>query len=357
MKVAIFYDYFGAIGGGEKTVLALADILNADIYTTDVDALQALTPNVGVTSLRSTIKMPPLKQITATRAFASVDVQDKYDFFIFTGNWTHYGGKIHQPNLWYCFTPVRAFYDLYDSFQKSQTFFTKQVFRGWVRCHKYYDKKAVEHIDQIVSISKTVQNRIYQNYQRTSDVIYPPVKTNQFSCKEYGDFWFSVNRFYPTKRIDLQIEAFRALPDQNLVICGGYAKGDNADKYFRRIMKGLPNNVTILGEIPENELIDLYSRCTGVICTAVEEDFGLTPVESMASGKPVVAVNEGGFAETITQETGLLVNADVSSIKSAIVQLSENPERYHDACMIQAKRFDSEIFASKFKNILKERLS
>ena len=104
-----------------------------------------------------------------------------------------------------------------------------------------------------------------------------------------------MNRIYPEKRIDLQFEVFRKLPEERLVIIGGYAEGDHAAKYYEKLIKNIPSNVEMRGAVTEEELIDLYARCKGLICTALDEDFGLTPVEAMASGKPVVAVNEGGL--------------------------------------------------------------
>ena len=292
MKKAIFHDYFGAIGGGEKVAITLAKLLNADIITTDMDAVDKLDTEVNVRSLGHTQKIPPLKQISATKKFYSSDFSNDYDFFIFTGNWSHYAAHNHHPNMWYCYTPVRAFYDLYNTFLHRQDFITRQAFRAWVHGHRWMDQRSVNSIDQIVTISKNSQKRIEKYHHRTADIIYPPVDVSKFKYKEYGDFWLSVNRLYPEKRIELQINAFREMPDEKLIIVGGYAKGDHAEKYAKNIINGLPQNVNILGEISEQELIDLYARCKGLICTALDEDFGLTPVEAMASGKPVVAVTK-----------------------------------------------------------------
>jgi glycosyltransferase involved in cell wall biosynthesis len=142
------------------------------------------------------------------------------------------------------------------------------------------------------------------------------------------------------------------MPDEKLIIVGGYAKGDHAEKYAKNISNKLPYNVSILGEVSEQELIDLYASCKGFICTALDEDFGLTPVEAMASGKPVVAVNEGGFRETVTEKTGLLINADLHSTIEAVKFISREPERYKDACLEQAKCFDLSIFSEKIKNVV-----
>ena len=132
MKIAIFHDYFGAIGGGERVVITMAKILNADIITTDTDAIQKIDPSVRVFSLGKTIKVPPFKQISATLKFYFCDFSKDYDFFIFTGNWSHEAAHRHHPNIWYCYTPVRAFYDLYPTFLSRQNFVTRQVFRCWV---------------------------------------------------------------------------------------------------------------------------------------------------------------------------------------------------------------------------------
>lgn len=144
--------------------------------------------------------------------------------------------------------------------------------------------------------------RVKMYFHRDAEVIYPPVETTKFTCNEYGDFWLSVNRLYPEKRVELQIDAFREMPEEKLIIVGGYSEGDHAKSYAKNIIKNLPDNVKLRGEVSELELLDLYSRCKGLICTAMDEDFGMTPVEAMASGKPVVAVNEGGFKETVTEK-------------------------------------------------------
>ncbi len=354
MRVAIFHDYFGAIGGGERVVLTLAKILNADVITTDTDAAAKLDNGVRVMSLGSTIKLPPFKQISATRKFAAADFSDDYDFFIFTGNWSHHAARCHHPNIWYCYTPVRAFYDLYGTFLSRQGFMTRQAFRAWVAYSRRLDQRSVSRVDTIVTISENVRQRIRTYYGRDAEVIYPPIDVSRYRFREYGDFWLSVNRLYPEKRIELQIEAFRSMPDERLVIVGGYAAGDHAGRYVTRLMEDLPENVEIRGEVSEEELIDLYARCRGHICTALDEDFGLTPLEAMAAGKPVVAVDEGGFRETVTANVGMLVDADPGRIASAVRAVSADPERYREACLARAELFDQSVFADRIRRVVKD---
>jgi len=349
VKIAIFHDYFGAIGGGEKVVIAMAKILDADIITTDTDAVKKIDSYVRVISLGKTIKYPGLKQISATLKFYFSDFSKKYDLFIFSGSWAHYAAHRHHPNLWYCHTPVRAFYDNYTHFLRSLPLFKQVFFRIYAHIFRAADRRSVSHIDHIVANSHNVRLRIRQFLLRESEVIYPPIDASKFFFSEYGNFCLSVNRLYPEKKIELQIESYRAMPEQRLVIAGGFAHGDHSAAYAKYIQDDLPSNVTFLGEVPDAELCDLFAHCRGIICTAKDEDFGLTPLEAMAAGKPVIAVNSGGFRETVTPLTGMLVNSDVPSIIAAVRQISEDPARYHGACIARAREFDISVFAEQLQ--------
>jgi glycosyltransferase involved in cell wall biosynthesis len=357
LKVAIFLDYIGSIGGGVRVALMLARALQADIITTDVssEVVKRLGyEDVRIRSLGRTIKQMPFKQISATFLFAVCDFSREYDFFIFSGNWSHYAAKRHHPNLWYCYSPVRAFYDQKEITISRQTNAVTRILAGlWIRTHSWFDRRSVRNLDRAIAISETVRQRIKDFHEKSSEIIYPPVDTKKFQFKEYGDFWLSVNRIYPEKRIDLQFEVFRKLPEERLVVIGGYATGDLAARYYERLIKNIPENVEMRGAIREDELIDLYARCKGLICTAEDEDFGLTPVEAMASGKPVVAVNEGGFRETVVHgKTGLLVEADRDELVGALEEISRDPERYKEECIKRAREFDTSVFLKGFRKLI-----
>jgi len=344
MKVAIFHDYFGAIGGGERVVITIAKILDADIITTDTEAIKKIDSSVRVISLGKTIHYPGLKQISATLKFYFCDFSKNYDLFIFSGNWAHYAAHRHHPNIWYCHTPVRAFYDQYETFAKNFTFFNRQMFRIWVFIHRSIDQRSIRHINKILTNSENTKNRIERFYHKDSMIIYPPVDTTHYTFKGYDTFWLSVNRIYPEKRIELQLDVFRQLPEEKLIIAGSYTPGDHSSQYFEKLQRQLPPNTSMVGEVSEQELVDLYATCKGLICTAIDEDFGITPLEAMASGKPVVAVDEGGFRETISPETGILVEAKRDTIIAAIKKISQNPALFREACILRAKQFDLTIF-------------
>jgi len=353
VKVAIFHDYFGAVGGGEKVVLALAEGLGADVITTDFDekvVSEAGYSGIKFIRLGDTVKMPPLKQITASARFALCDFRGKYDFFIFSGNWAHYAARRHHPNLWYCHTPVRIFYDLYERNVGMMGFPRSELAKAWIFPQRQVDQFYVRGVDRIVVNSRNTQNRVKRYYNRDSTVIYPPIDTGKYSCREYGDFWLSVNRLYPEKRVEMQFEVFRRLSHEKLVVAGGYSRGDHAEAYVEGLLKQKPANVEVLGMISEDELVDLYSRCRGLVCTAIDEDFGMTPVEAMASGKPVVAVDEGGFRESVVDgATGRLVKADVVSLFEAVKEVGSSPQAYRDACVRRAREFDVKVFMERIK--------
>ncbi len=358
MKIAIFHDYIGAIGGGEKLVLTLARGLGADVITTDIDADSVKKmgfEDVTIISIGKTIKLPPLKQISASLKFALCDFSKKYDFFIFSGNWAHFAARKHKPNLLYCHTPVRVFYDLNDVFLERQSFFNSMLFRLWVKLYKQLYEYYMTNVCRIVANSISTQKRIKKYLNRTSKVIYPPVDVSRFRFEYYGDFWLSVNRLYPEKRVELQIEAFRQLSEERLLIVGGYAEADHASAYATMLKKNLPENVKLLGTVQEEELIQLYARCKGFITTSIEEDFGMTPVEAMASGKPVVCMTEGGCLETVVDgSTGLLVTPAISEIVNAINIVSRTPFKYKEKCIEQSRKFDIPIFLNAVKKEIEE---
>jgi len=357
MRIAIFHDYIQTIGGAEKIVLTLARELGADVITTDFDinVVKRLGfEDVKIISLGNTIKIPPLKQISACLKFVLCDFSSKYDFYIFSNNWAHFAARKHKPNLLYCqSTPVRVFYDLYDIYLRQQPFYAYVFFKVWVALHRRFYEYFMDHVCVIIANSISVQKKVKKYLNRSSKVIYPPVSIHNFRLEIYGDFWLSVNRLYPEKRIELQIEAFRKLPNESLLIVGGFADADNSSTYAKNLKINLPENVKLLGSVTEEELIQLYARCKAFIITSIDEPFGMAPVEAMASGKAVVGMREGGCLETVLDgSTGLLVKPDVDEIVNAIKIISEEPTRFRENCIDQSQKFGADIFIKNMKKVI-----
>jgi glycosyltransferase involved in cell wall biosynthesis len=362
LKVAIFHDYIGAIGGAERLVLTLARALGADVITTDLDfgSVKKLGfQDINIISLGPLFKAAPFRQLEASLKFALCNFPD-YDFYIFSGNWAHFAASRHKPNLWYCHTPTRAFYDLEEYVLKNQkTAVHRMIALMWTHLHRWFDQRTIRYINKIVANSQNTKERIKKYYNIDADVVYPPISTDKFRFIENGPYWLAVNRLYPEKRIYLQMEAFCRLPQEKLKIVG-WLDGKDNDRRNLELKFDIPSNVEVLGSVPDDVLADLYGRSRGFICTAMDEDFGMAPVEAMAAGKPVVATKEGGYLESVVDGvTGRLVEADVESIVDAVLEISKiGSGAYRDACMSRAKLFDERIFENKvramIKNILKE---
>lgn len=354
-KIAIFHDYFGVIGGGEKLVLTLARGLNADVISTDVksECIKKIGfEDVDIINIGENFPIPGIKQVHATLRFLTCDFSSDYDFFILSGNWAHYASFHHHPNLYYCHTPVRVFYDSRNDLINSQSGLRKLAARIWTWGHSKIDKHSIKYIDKIVANSKTVQERIEKFYNRSSDVVYTAVPTDRYYFDAVGDFWLSVNRLYPYKRIEMQLDIFRRLPDEKLKIVGWYGKADDAKEYVKNLNP--PPNVEFLGEVEEEELHKLYASCKGHITTAKDEDLGLTPIEAMASGKAVIACNEGGYTETIIDgKTGWLLPATTDAFVNKIREIDIHTlENMRENCIMRARDFDKEIFVERIKSII-----
>ncbi|MGZ4863603.1 MAG: glycosyltransferase [Halobacteriota archaeon] len=356
-NILIFHDSFDTVGGAEKVVATLAKAFDARIAAANVDPEVICELGIErdvIYDLGKIGDRAPLGPIKSSLRFRTVRFPG-FDKYLLSGFWSLYAAYNHKPNVSYCYSPRRDFYDLkHFNIARQSNFAKKAVAWGWTTAHSYFDRNAIKQVDTIVTLSRTVQKRITRYYGRHSTVIYPPIPTERYYTKEFGDFWLSVNRLYPEKRVDLQIKAFRDLPDENLLIVGGYSHRDKGLVAYHKIFEDLPPNVKILGIIPQKRLLELYATCKGVIYTPIDEDFGLVSVEAQASGKAVVGVNEGALRETVINgQTGFLVSAHPELLKKAILLVSQEPEKYKNACKKNASRFDEHIFIESMRQILR----
>jgi len=356
MRVAILHDHMSFIGGGERLALTLARGLDADLYVTDLDPdipRKAGFADVRVTELAKIPRTPLLRQTRQAKAFHHAEIPD-HDAYVFSGNWAIAAAETHRPNLWYCHTPARVFYDLETTFLEDLSPAKRVAARTWIKRTRPKYEANVAEVQRIVVNSRNVASRVERYLHRTAEVVYPPVDITRYRFSEIGDFWLSVNRLSHEKRIGLQIEAFRKRPTERLVIVGGPQVGVDARAFTRSLDP--PSNVEFLGEVDEARLLELYATCRGFVATSKDEDFGLTPVEAMASGKAVVAVDEGGYRETVVPgQTGWLVPATPAAIAEAI--RGATPERLgamRPACVDRAKAFDAPRFVSRMRDLIRD---
>ncbi|MEM3335907.1 MAG: glycosyltransferase [Candidatus Aenigmatarchaeota archaeon] len=357
MKIAIVHDYLFTKGGAERVVLALAKNFKASIYTTTYipEKTYPEFKKLKVFSHPTRFLKPPLLQTEALLKFRKMDLSE-YDVIISSGNWAKHVGikEENHPQIHYEYTPVRAFYDLYDIIKKRMSFFQRQAFKLWAYYTKKLDGEATKRIDEIVTLSFNVKQRIKKYYNREAIVVYPPVNVKKFKWKNSGEYFLSVQRIEPEKRIEIQIQAFKNIPNEKLLVVGSLVNID----YFNYLKKIAPKNVKFLCEVSDNNLISLYANCKAVIQTSINEDFGLIPVEAMASGKPCLAVNEGGFKETIIHgKTGLLINPPYVE---NFVKVIKDFNKYNfdpKICKKRAKLFSEENFIKNMKKVIDQTLS
>ncbi len=356
LNLLVFHDSFDVFGGGERVAATIAKAFDAPLVTTNVDPeiVQELGVDLdNIYDLGRISDRAPLGPIKSSLAFRRARFEG-FDSYVISGFWSLYAAYKHKPTLFYCHTPRRDFYDLKAySIARQPNAIKKLVAWSWFTCHGWFDKRAISQVNNIVTNSENTKKRIKKYYSRESQVIYPPVATTRYYTKNYEDFWLSVNRLYPEKRVDLQIEAFRRLEDETLIVAGGFSTRDKSLLNYHKRFADLPGNVKIIGRIKDKELLDLYARCKGVVYTPIDEDFGLVPVEAQASGKAVVGVDEGGLKETVAHgKTGLLVRPTVESLQKAILSVSEDPARFKQACKKNASRFNETVFIDRMRQAL-----
>lgn len=350
-KIAIYYDSLIAKGGGARVVLELAQTLNADIITCEVDdKLKNWIPKdikiISTGSFFKSINLPFFYLFELPVRFFFLK-NHGYELNIFVGTYSMFAAKNTTNNVWLCFSPNRVMYDLQEWKMKHSTFINRLFLSLHVLLYKQLDNWVVRNnLDLITAQNITINNRIKKYYGKDSLIIHSPVNVNNYSFQKVGDFYLTVSRLMPEKRISLIVEAFNQMPDKKLVIVGN---GPERNLIISKIAKN--KNISLLTNVEDATLQKLYAECFATVYMPLDEDFGLVPIESMASGKICIAANEGGCRETIINgKTGFLIQPTISRIVETISNLSkEQVLHMKNDCIQQAKYFDLNTFKIKWK--------
>ncbi len=356
---AIYHDYFSIRGGGERVVLDLAHGLGADLIygfrgseSYALDDFPARHRDLGVGPLAGVRGMMPL--VLYQRFRSERNRADQYPVRIFSGVTAPFAAPERSNrglNVFYCHTPPRFLYDQ-KAFLSRRSGTIRRM--GMAAIGPWFQsayERAVGRMDVIVANSKNIRQRIKTYLGHDSIVVYPPVDTANFRWAPAQGYYLSTARLTPLKRIGLIVKAFLAMPDKQLVIASG---GEQENEL--RALAGDAPNIRFTGWTTDGQLRDLVAGCIATIYIPVEEDFGMSPVESMAAGKPVIGVAEGGLLETIVSgETGLLVPTDPSfvDIITAIETLSPRTAlAMRDACEARAQIFSRERFMESMADVI-----
>jgi len=355
MRIAIAHDYLIQMGGAERVVEVFHQMYpNAPIYTTMFSGSRLLEPLKDAEIVTSWLQKLPggkrnFKRMLPLYPLAIRDF-DFRDFDIVLSSSSAFMKSIQVPketfHLCYCHTPMRFAWD-YDSYMARQqsSGLLKRLLKIYMDRLRTWDQKTSRNVNQFVANSSVVKNRIRNYYNRDSEVIFPPINTSRFErSSTIGDYYLVVSRLVSYKRIDLAVEAFgrNGLP---LYIVG---EGPDLDR-----LKGMAkSNVRFLGRLPDEEVTGLMSRCRALIFPG-EEDFGITPLEANAAGRPVIAYRAGGALDTIVPKLNgvFFARQQVEDLLAAIAETESHCWEV-DRIVGHSRKFDEKRFMNHFGGYL-----
>ncbi len=245
----------------------------------------------------------------------------------------------------YCLTPSRYVFDLSGYLARERMpSIVNTILSPWAKAMQRWELRAANNVDHFIAISKAIQKRIKTHYGRDSIIIYPPVETERFKpLSKPKDYFLVVSRLIPYKRIDLAVEACSTLGIPLKVA------GSGRDRERLEALAG--PSVEFLGYVPDEDLPTLMAECKAFLFPGLE-DFGITPVQAMAAGRPVIAFNGGGAPDyVIPGLSGQLF--DVQSVDCLMDSLRDFTDDYDSAAIREhALKFDRSIFEQQLSDFI-----
>ncbi len=359
MRLAIVCSWLNQYGGAERVLEVLHDMYpEAPIYTS-LYRPEALPTVYRTWDVRTTFlnrlplgkRYPQIYLPLFPMAFESLDLRG-YDVVLsLTSAFAH--GVVTSAetrHICYCLTPTRFLWNYHGYIEREGVGrLARLALTPYLQGLRQWDQLAAGRVDEFVSISRTVQTRIRKFYGRESRIVYPPVNTQDaLTLDQPEDYFLVVSRLVPYKRIDLAVRAFSQLGLPLRVI------GDGRDRAALMAMAG--PNVQFLGYISDDEKREQMARCRAFVFPG-EEDFGIAPLEAMASGRPVIAYGAGGAVDTIAEgKTGIYFREPtVESLVDAIERFATY-QFHSDEIQRHALQFDEARFRHNLEAIVSEAL-
>jgi glycosyltransferase involved in cell wall biosynthesis len=353
LKIAIFYDWLNQWGGAEKVLLDILSMYpNSDLYT--------LIYNPAKTDwLPQKIKIYPsfLNKLSLTKnnnlfhtPFYGLSLEQfdfsKYDIVISTTQVTGHCLLTPPKTLFVCYMHNINRY----VYQTPKQF---KLLTPLLRQYQKTDFIYAQRPDYLLCNSQTVQKRIEKQYHRQAQIIYPGIDTSFFVPQKNSsveNYFLVVSRLVRHKKIDLAIRACQQL-NKKLIIIG---QGRDYHRLVKIKNQQNTSKIIFLGKVSPQKLLKLYQNCQALICPQLE-DFGLTPLEVQACGKPVIAFNQGGITETVINgKTGIFFDKQtVSSLIQAIKKFDSFHFNTND-CVQNSTKFSRDNFVLNFKQTLEK---
>ena len=349
-RVALVHDWLNQYGGAERVLETLRALFPQATVFTSMYWPEALPDAYRAWPMRTSFMdgWPLVKQRhqpflpVYPAAFASLDLTG---YNLILSNKSAFCHGVRKPegsrHLCYCLTPTRFVWD-FESYvaHEGQGRLARALvplFLGWLRA---WDYRAAQGVDAFAAISNAVRERIQRYYGRDSVVIHPPTDVARFTpSAELDDYYLVVSRLIPYKRVDLAVQAFNQARRRLVII------GDGRD---RARLEGLAGpTVEFWGRLPDAETRRAMARCQALVFPGLE-DFGLTPVEAQASGRPVIAYAAGGALDTVIPGlTGALFYPQTAEALAETVAHFNPAEVDPALCRQNAARFDVSVFREK----------
>lgn len=359
-RLAVVHDFFSAKDGGGLLCLLLAKAYGADIVygfkTKDTYDDKAFA---GLRSfdLKAATGIPRFKTLKLIRAFSrKTGLLRDYETVIYSGELAPFAVQNHKEgrNIFYCHSPSRLAYDQSDFHLKQAAAMVRPAMRMIIAYLRKTYPKLVSEMDVIIANSENVRRRIKSYWGKEALVIYPPCDTKSFKWRTQEGYYLSTARLEPLKRVDLIVKAFLKMPDKHLIVASGGSMLESLKKTARG-----SSNIVFAGWLDDSRMKELIGGAIATVYLPVQEDFGISPVESMAAGKPVLGVSEGGLLETVVHgETGILIppNPTAEDIIDAVQYLdSRKAAEMRYPCEQRARKFDKEVFLREMGSLLEVR--
>lgn len=366
MKIALVHDYLREYGGAERVVEALHDLWpDAPLYTSFVDwrALGSHADRFRGWDIRTSWAQnnmlmrrfhSPLRFL-APKVWESFDLSG-FDVVVSSSGWFICRGvTVKKPAVHICYIhhPPRNLYG-YATGRTYQKYALVRAYAAIVNFFmRQYDFKTAQAVDYFIANSRETQRRVEKFYRRQSTVIYPPVETGVAlpPTKVKRSYYLSVGRLVWAKQVELIVAAanMRRIPLKIV--------GTGPEEEHLRSIAG--PTVEFLGAVSDDELRHLYRGAKATVYAALEEDFGLVPVESMSQGTPVIALRQGGVVETIVEgETGIFFDTSTpQEISDAIGRFEQAHGNWASACLTRADYFRKERFHDEIRRFVRRKTS
>ena len=349
MRIALVHYWLLGNRGGEKVLEAICRIFpSADIFTLfyEPDAVSPLIRSHRVQAsflnplrraYRSLLPLMPM-------ALEDFDLRD-YDLVISSESGPAKGVLTSSTtrHFCYCHTPMRYLWELYPAYRHDfrQSLLARTLFAPVASYLRTWDYATAARVDGFMANSRNVKRRIWKTYRRKSRVVYPPVAVQNFRHQPDTDYSLIVSEMVAYKGLDYAIRTF-SRTGRKLKIVGGGPE-------YKSLKRLAANNIEFCGRVPDAQLRDLYSRCSALIMPG-EEDFGMTMVEALASGKPVIALARGGAVEIVENGCGVLYADPTEASLEEALRLCDTQHRSMrpEYLIARAQNFSEDRFKRRF---------